>query len=260
MATFFSEHFGIDKPILDAYGAFDISLINDLPLFIDPFLLFHSEKEEYQALHRQIIDYLIFLRNKAAGSPVDKELLSYWYCFPEVKQNWFGFSLVGNGGTGLGMEFAEALHGNLNVIFSDFGDERVTEGSHLEKVCLSPMQALVATISATSPPTLSWIFSAVTRRPLPPSTRGRQRTIGHHQSRPALITRPGSPGSVALTHCLWVDGDYVLLTPRDMLTRDENWINKSDLISDYENIPTAIPDGELSAACRLRSMRRVPAE
>ena len=57
MGTSFSDTFGVEPEALEAYGAFDISVINDLPLFIDPFLLFHSEKEEYQALHRQIIDY-----------------------------------------------------------------------------------------------------------------------------------------------------------------------------------------------------------
>lgn len=60
MATFFTDTFGINPEILDDYGAFDISIVNDLPLFIDPFLLFHSEKPDYQALHRQIINYLIF--------------------------------------------------------------------------------------------------------------------------------------------------------------------------------------------------------
>jgi hypothetical protein len=41
--------------------------------------------------------------------------------------------------------------------------------------------------------------------------------------------------------------DYVVLTPKDMLTRDENWINRGDLIRDFEQIPLAMPDGELRA-------------
>jgi len=43
MATFFSDHFGIDSAVLAKYGAFNVSLITDLPLFIDPFLLFNSK-------------------------------------------------------------------------------------------------------------------------------------------------------------------------------------------------------------------------
>jgi hypothetical protein len=43
----------------------------------------------------------------------------------------------------------------------------------------------------------------------------------------------------------WGGDDFVLLTPKDILTRDENWINRTDMIRDFESIPTAIPDAEL---------------
>ena len=109
MATFFSDTFGLNSEVLDSYGAFDISIINDLPLFIDPFLLFHSDKSEYQALHSQIIEYLIFLRDRAAQGSVSEGDLRNWYCFPEVKQNWLGYSFAGNSGRGLGVKFADAL-------------------------------------------------------------------------------------------------------------------------------------------------------
>jgi len=56
--------------------------------------------------------------------------------FSEVKQNWLGYSLVGNSGSGLGIDFARALHENLYTVFSNFGNENVTQGSHLEKLCL----------------------------------------------------------------------------------------------------------------------------
>ena len=42
--VYFSDIFGIDEQILEKYGAFNISLVNDLPLFIDPFLLYASKK------------------------------------------------------------------------------------------------------------------------------------------------------------------------------------------------------------------------
>ena len=44
-----------------------ISLVSDLPLFIDPFLLFNSDKPEYRRLPDSIIDYLRFLRDKSVG-------------------------------------------------------------------------------------------------------------------------------------------------------------------------------------------------
>jgi len=69
MATFFADHFGIDPESVEDHGAFNISLVTDLPLFIDPFLLFNSAKPEYQELHHQIIRYLVFLRDKSVGRP-----------------------------------------------------------------------------------------------------------------------------------------------------------------------------------------------
>src|ERR1019366_4820411 len=136
MATFLSDFFQINRAKIDAFGAFDVSLLTDLPLFIDPFLLFNSKNAEYQALHVQIIEYLVFLKSKADKGVVDRDLLHAWYCFPEVKQTWLGFTIGGNSGHGLGMDFAEALHSSLADIFRDFGQEKVTRGSHLEKVCL----------------------------------------------------------------------------------------------------------------------------
>lgn len=64
---YFSDYFGIEPQLLHDYGAFDVSVVSDLPLFIDPFLLFNSDKPEYQALHEAIIRYLIFLRDKASA-------------------------------------------------------------------------------------------------------------------------------------------------------------------------------------------------
>jgi hypothetical protein len=134
--THFSDFFSVDPKILDAYGAFNISLINDLPLFIDPFLLFHSQKDEYQQLHSNIIKYVKFLREKSIEQGIHPGLLKGWFYFSEVKQNWLGYSRVGNSGRGLGGDFANSLNRNLHSLFSNFGREQITEGSHLEKLCL----------------------------------------------------------------------------------------------------------------------------
>lgn len=42
--VYFTDFFNINEDVLNQYGAFNISLINDLPLFIDPFLLYASKK------------------------------------------------------------------------------------------------------------------------------------------------------------------------------------------------------------------------
>ena len=42
-------------------------------------------------------------------------------------------------------------------------------------------------------------------------------------------------------------GDFVLLTPYDMLTRDETWINHSDMVSRFPHLVAAVPDDQLRA-------------
>src|SRR3990172_3748276 len=54
----------------------------------------------------------------------------------DSRRSWLGFTRHGNRGSGLGRDFAVALHDNLYRIVSDFGSESVTKGSHLEKLCL----------------------------------------------------------------------------------------------------------------------------
>src|SRR5438132_5726559 len=136
MQIYFSDYFGLPVRVLKKYNAFNLSLINDLPLFIDPFLLFSNEKPEYQALHERILKYLRFLKDAAVDRTLSRGLLESWYLFPEVRQNWLGYSKSGNRGSGLGRDFAVSLHKNLHEVFHDFGGETITRGSHLEKLCL----------------------------------------------------------------------------------------------------------------------------
>ena len=90
MEPYFTDCFEIEEDVLEAHGAFNVSLVTDLPLFIDPFLLFNSARPEYRELHEQIIRYLVFLRDKARAGTIHPALLKSWYCFPQVKQTWLG--------------------------------------------------------------------------------------------------------------------------------------------------------------------------
>ena len=71
MDIFFSDHFKTKEADLEKYGAFNISLVADLPLFIDPFLLFNSKKKKYKQLHDEIIKYLVFLKEKSTSQTID---------------------------------------------------------------------------------------------------------------------------------------------------------------------------------------------
>lgn len=243
MATFFNDFFGVAADDVDAYGAFNVSLINDLPLFIDPFLLFHSEKPEYKQLHGDILRYIVFLRDEVAAGRVGGDLTKAWFFFPEVKQNWLGFSLVGNDGSGLGKKFALALRANLKSVFADFGSEQITRASHLEKVCLISDGVGRDNISDF---TLNLILDYVCRftegfakQHIDTSLR---RIVWIEKAKFNYETRSWQRVQYDLPY---IDGDHVLLTPKDMLTRDDNWINKGDMVTQFEQIPVSMPDAVL---------------
>ena len=84
---YFSDVFEVDAQVVDDYGAFNVALVNDLPLFVDPFLLFDSEGDKYKALHDGVIDYLVFLKERALEGELSKGDASQWLMFKEVKKN-----------------------------------------------------------------------------------------------------------------------------------------------------------------------------
>lgn len=244
MATFFSDFFSVEPQLIEAYGAFDVSLVTDLPLFIDPFLLFNSKEVRYKQLHEQIVRYLRFLRDKSQGE-MQPGLLRSWYHFPEVKQNWLGFTTTGNGGSGLGADFASALHENLHKLFPDFGSEPLTQGSHLEKLCLVREGVGRDNISDFTTNLIKDFLCRYTegfaKTHLRPDQR---RVVAVEKARFNYDTESWEVGRYELP---WINADYVILTPKEILTKDDTWINKADLYRDFEDIPTAIPDADLRA-------------
>ncbi len=254
--VYFSDYFDVLPRALKAYGAFNVSLINDLPVFIDPFLLFNSEKPEYQALHESIIRYLTFLREMSDGDAISLGLLRHWFLFPEVKQNWLGYSKTGNNGSGLGRKFAEALNDSLSTIFKNFGAEQITKGSHLEKLCLVKDGVGKDYISDFTTNLIKGFLCEYTQQ-FATTGLDRRRTklvpVNHAQF--DYRTRRWITKSYTLP---FIDGDYVLLTPRDILTKDEAWINRHDIIGDFEDIISAIPNIELRGQVNDYFLRQIP--
>lgn len=256
MNIYFSDYFGIPVDVLDTYGAFNVSLINDLPVFIDPFLLFNSENLEYQELHKRIIEYITFLRKMSEGGKISKGLISHWFLFPEVKQNWLGYSKVGNGGAGLGPNFAAALNSNLSTIFSDFGSEKVTKSSHLEKLCLIKDGVGKDSISDFTTNLIKGYLCEYTQTfAAEHIDKNRTKTVQVTHSEFNYQTRRWLSKKFTLPY---IDGDYVLLTPKDILTKDEAWINKHDIIGDFDEIVESIPNLELRAQINDYLLRQIP--
>jgi hypothetical protein len=172
-------------------------------------------------------------------------LLRAWYCFPEVEQNWLGFSKAGNAGHGLGIDFARALHQSLHTLFADLGSERITKGTHLEKVCLIREGVGRDNISDFVTNLIKGYLCLYTQEfALVNIDSAMLKEIAVRDAEFNYETETWETRVYALP---WSDGDFVLLTPKDLLTRDENWINRHDLIRDFEKIPTAISDSQLRA-------------
>ncbi len=240
----FTDYFNVDPRALSEYGAFNISLVSDLPLFIDPFLLFNSKKPEYQELHRSIIKYLEFLRDKSVAGGVTESLLRSWYYFKEVKQNWFGFTVLGNDGHALAAEFARSLDNNLGILFSSSGED-VAASRHLEKLSLIRGGVGRDSISDFTTNLIKKFLLEYTQtftiEHIAEADRERRRV-------PRVWFNYDTESWVEDTYTLPIaNGDFVLLTPEDMLTRSETWINRKDLLDGFWAIPEAIPDDALRA-------------
>lgn len=239
----FSDHFGVSEDLIRQYGAFNVSLLSDLSLFIDPFLLFNSEKSEYRQLHEQIIRYLTFLRDKSISTNITPGLLKEWYFFKEVKQTWLGFARSGNKGSALGAEFANALNENFPLIFKEYGTEQITRSSHLEKLCLIKDGVGRDRISDFATNMIKGYLLSFTEKFAYQHLQPNQcRAVSVPRASFNYVTERWDAKGCYLPR---YRGDFVLLVPRDLLTRDDTWINRPDFIKDFDDIPGAIPDESL---------------
>jgi hypothetical protein len=253
---YFSDFFEITPTVIENYGAFNPSLINDLPLFIDPFLLFDSDKDEYRKLHNEIIRYVKFLRDMSNQNGINKGLLASWFLFPEVKQNWFGYSKTGNGGSGLGSKFAESLNKNLNTVFNNFGTEEISNGSHLEKLCLIRDGVGRDNISDFTTNLIKGFLLEYTQKFTLAHIKPEDRKMHLiHRVRFNYETRRWVQAAFTLPT---INRDFVLLTPKEILTKDDTWINKSDMINDFRDIASSIPNDQLRAQINDYFLRMLP--
>lgn len=252
---YFSDVFGVEPDVLDAFGVFNIALVNDLPLFVDPFLLFDSKRPEFRALHDDIIKYLVFVRDRAQADELTEGAISQWLFFREVKQNWLGFSQKGNSGTGLGKHFARALARNFQQVFRNFGEETLTRSSHLEKLGLLS--------GGVGRDHLSDFITNLIKGYLLKCTEDfAKQYLQPHQTRRVHVervsfnyeTRRWQSGHFTLP---WHERDYVILTPCEILTRDEAWINQGDMLGQFFQLRQSLPDEHLRAQVNDHFLRQI---
>ncbi len=240
----FSDYFDIEEEVLDNYGALNMCLDAYLPLFIDPFLLFASDKPEYQNEHAKIVGHLVYLRDLALteGKSANIELFK----FPEVEQNWLGLCKYGNKGKGLGKKFALSAISAFTGFYRDFGNEDITSSSHIEKLTLVSAGIGKDFISDfTTNLMLEYLLEYTQRFAL--------EHLEPHQRKKFRVRC-----SFDQTLGMWMpkefelpylyresDGDFLLLTPLDILSKDEAFICHSDMVHSFRNITNSIGNSQL---------------
>ena len=243
LRVYFSDFFDVKPQQISDYGSFNISLINDLPLFIDPFLIFNSDKDEYKILHASIIKYVRFLKLKASHN-ISPGLVKSWYHFPEIKENWLGFSKSGNNGRGLGSKFATQLKIELTSIFQDFGDEK-TGGTHLGKLTLIKGGVGKDNISDLTCNLIKGYLAKYTED-FALNHIDKSSLQKFNLDKVNFNYETETWGSKTFTLPKF-NGQYILLTPTDILTKDDAWISHQDLVEDFSSVIRAVPNDQLRA-------------
>ena len=241
---FFSEKFKVASKLIEDYGAIDISLVCDVPLFVDPMLIFNSEKDIYQNLHKQIIQYFHFLYTKASQGLSPKQI-DAWFNFSEVPNNWLGYSLVGNKGLALGKKYANFLYKNIAFAVNTHG---ISQSPHIEKVMLLYDGSGKDKISDLTVNLIKGFLCEYTE------TFAKQFISPEY-----LDTFPVDKAYFNYETESFVSKEYVLpyvcdenqhkefvlLTPYDILREDEPAINRKDFYSSYDRIRKAIENDTL---------------
>jgi hypothetical protein len=253
----FSDYFEIDVSIVDKYGALNICIEADLPLFIDPFLLFASDKEEYQVLHDKIIKHLINLKQIALNNPQSDLHL---FQFPEVKQNWLGLCKWGNNGKGLGSQFARNLITAFNGFYANFGNEVITSSSHIEKLTLVGSGIGRDFISDFTTNLMLEYLLEYTQKFAKlhiPENKRKEFSIRCSFDSNLMIWKPKS-FDLPYFYKGDNDEDFLILTPIDILTKDDAFICHSDFTSKFKQITNALENSSLRDAINRYFEDRLP--
>ena len=243
---FFSDYFKVSPKLLQDYGAIDISLVCDIPLFIDPMLIFNSQKPIYKKLHKSIIKYFHFLASKA-NLKLDNHQIKAWFSFSEVKNNWLGYSLSGNAGLALGWDYAKFLYNNIKFAISTNG---VSESVHIEKIMLLYKGSGKDKISDLTVNLAKQFFLEYTQKFALKNMKPKfLKKFYVEKAYFNYKTESFVSGEYTLPYFQTYQGidEYILLTPADILREGEPSINSVNLYDCHERIRQSIDNDVLRA-------------
>lgn len=241
----FNEYYDVTTESLDEYGAFNISLDCDTPLYIDPILIFLSKSKEIKNWHSKIINYILFLSQQKHKYGFSKGILNNFFTFKEVRNNWLGVCTTGNSGLALGKMYANSLFENVDNILTT---HNITEGKHLEKLCLFQEGIGKDKISDFVTNILLGSFAKYTEqyaRKYIHSSKCKKFRID--QAEIDFQKELFVPQEYYLPYVTDSKGnlEFVLLTPKEILRQDEYAINNSHFYQSYNAILPTIDNETL---------------
>lgn len=254
---FFSDYFEVSPDDLQTFGALNICLEADLPLFIDPFLLFASEKQEYRSLHKKIVEHLLVLKEISLSTKSPNAEL---FKFHEVKQNWLGVCKWGNEGRGLGTKFANNLIKAFRGFYRNFGEEQILESSHIEKLTIVGSGIGRDFISDfTANLALEYLLGYTERfatKYLQPNQRATF-SVRCIYDNSLKVWKPKNfelpyfyrPGD---------NGDFICLTPLDILSKDDAFISHSNFVDQFRSITISLDNSVLRNSINEYFATRLP--
>jgi hypothetical protein len=185
-------------------------------------------------------------------------ILLQLFHFPEIKQNWLGLSKWGNNGKGLGQKFAKNLVKAFNGLYSNFGNETITSSSHIEKLTLVG--------SGIGRDFISDFTTNLMLEHLLKYTQSfgelylKENQIRNFSIR--CVFNPDlmiwEPRTFKLPYFYTRNGDFLLLTPLDILTKDEVFICHNDFSSQFNQITKALDNDSLRGAINEFFRRMLP--
>lgn len=240
----FSDYFKVDKRVLEEYGAIDISLICDTPLFIDPILIYSNSDEKIKNSYVEIVKYLLFL-NSISQKGLNEKSIKYYFTFKERRQNWLGLSKNGNRGLALGVDFANELASNIENICDT---KNLSNSIHIEKMFLLNRGVGKDKISDMVTNILFYFFIKYTEEfALKHIGKEFCSNISIPHAKFNYETKIFEDVEAYLPYYLDEKGrkEFVILTPASILRKEEQQINYEKMKSSFENVKNSISNDDL---------------
>ena len=248
----FSEYFEIPSELLKQHNLIDLSIVYDLPLFIDPFLIFGSPKKEYKELHASIIKYIRFLYQKSVSKNISTGTFNTLFVFREIKQNWLGYSNQGNDGCGGSKKMGKALLKNLKQVFEHKNNQSI----HIEEVALLEDGIGPDNISDFITQLIfPFLLETTQNFTIKYIAKNKQKEFRVRNAYFDYKLERWMPKNYILPN---FNGDFVLLTPIDILTSENLVLNKKDFLENIENIPERMASNELKSALNKLFYSKLP--